>query len=68
MQMHRPKQPVWMSHAEAISNLVAGIVIAAVVNTLYGIPWKTTLDLIVVLTIASYVRSYTIRRIFTRFG
>lgn len=57
-------QKWYVSHAEALTQNIAGLLIAFVVMMSLKIPLHTTLQIQVILFFTSYIRSYTIRRIF----
>lgn len=59
-------QKWYVSHAEALTQNITGLLIAFVVMMVLGIPLHTTLKIQVILFFTSYIRSYIIRRIFNR--
>lgn len=62
------KQKWYVSHAETLAQNVFGQIIAFVVLHLYGMDVSTSLQIQVILFVASYVRSYVIRRTFNSLG
>lgn len=58
------KQGKLASHAEAMTQNIVGLIIAFLVLHLYGVPMNDSIQIQAILFIASYVRSYTIRRIY----
>ena len=54
-------------HAEALTQNILGILIAFLILRAFGIPADTSVQLQAVFFVASYIRSYSVRRFFERF-
>ena len=59
-------QRVFLSHAEAFANCVAGIAIVQTILFLWGMAAKEAIGLNAVFFVASYLRAFIIRRCFAR--
>lgn len=57
-----------LRHAEALSNAVAGIVLAQVVLWLFGVPLMSAIGMNAVLFGVSYARAFVLRGLFARIG
>ena len=60
------EQKWYIIHAEALTQNVLGLVIAFIILKLWGMSTSESLGLQVVFFIASYIRSYAVRRVFSR--
>lgn len=54
------------SHLETWCQMIVGTLLAQLILWLFGVPLLTAINLNIVMFIVSYVRTYTIRRIFNR--
>lgn len=61
-------QKWYVSHAETLAQNIIGQLIAFLVLHLYGMDVTTSLQIQVILFVASYLRSYVIRRLFNALG
>ena len=57
----------YISHAETICQNVFGMLIGFVIMHFYGLPLNDSIKLQLVFLVASYVRGYTIRRLFENY-
>lgn len=57
----------YVSHAETICQNVFGMLIGFVIMHFYGLPLNDSIKLQLVFLVASYVRGYTIRRLFENY-
>jgi hypothetical protein len=62
------KQKWYVSHAETLAQNVFGLLIGFLVLQAFGISVSESLQLQAVLFVASYIRSYIIRRTFNSLG
>ena len=56
------------SHIEALTQNVVGLAIAFLVLHLYGVALNDSVEIQCILFVASYIRSYLIRRFFVEQG
>lgn len=61
-------QKWYVSHAESLTQNVAGLFIAFVILKFWGLSTQDSFQLQAIFFIASYLRSYLIRRLFNRVG
>lgn len=57
-------QKWYESHIETICQNVVGMLIGFLIMHLYGLPFTDSVGLQLIFLVASYVRGYTIRRLF----
>jgi predicted lipid-binding transport protein (Tim44 family) len=55
-----------MSFYETLAQNIVGQMISYLVLTLFGVEMRTAFGLMATMFVASYIRSYIIRRVFTR--
>ena len=55
-------------HLETLAQILVGNVVALVILSLYGMTLTQSLSLQVVFFVTSYIRSYFIRRTFSKLG
>lgn len=61
-------QKWYVSHIESLVQNILGLVIAFIILKLYGLTTVESLKLQAIFFIASYVRSYLVRRFFNSLG
>lgn len=61
-------QPWYISHAETLTQNIAGLVIAFIILKLFGMSTSESIQLQAVFFVTSYIRSYLIRRGFEVYG
>lgn len=61
-------QKWYISHAETIAQNVLGLLIAFIILKLYGLSTHDSVRLQIIFFVASYARSYAIRRVFNHIG
>ena len=55
-------------HLETLAQIVSGNIIALVILSLYGMTLTQSLSLQVIFFVTSYIRSYFIRKMFSKYG
>lgn len=60
-------QKWYESHAETICQNVFGLLIGFTIMHFWGLPFGESIKLQLVFLVASYIRGYTIRRVFDRY-
>ena len=55
-------------HLETLAQIISGNIIALVILSLYGMTLTQSLSLQVVFFVTSYIRSYFIRKMFSKLG
>lgn len=60
-------QKWYVSHAETICQNVVGMLIGFMIMHLWGLPFGESVKLQIVFLFASYIRGYTIRRLFNNY-
>ena len=60
-------QKWYVSHAEALTQNIVGLLIAFVILKLFGLSTAQSIQIQIVFFFVSYIRSYTIRRIFNNY-
>ena len=57
-----------LTHLETLAQIISGNIIALVILYFYGMSLQQSLSLQIVFFIPSYIRSYFIRRTFSKLG
>lgn len=60
-------QKWYVSHAETIVQNVLGLIIAFIILHFYGLSTRESVQLQAIFFVASYARSYAVRRAFNKF-
>ena len=57
-----------LTHLETLAQIISGNIIALVILSFYGMSLQQSLSLQIVFFVTSYIRSYFIRRTFSKLG
>lgn len=65
----KSNRQTWMqSHAETLTQNIAGLLIGFIILTCWGLSPSESVSLQVIIFLTSYARGYIIRRLFNKYG